>query len=178
MKVLLTISLLLLGLVSFSQSDYQPGHMIEINCLVLDQNSNDSIPFSIVEIIKNDEVIYSSISDFNGAVKFNICSNQLQYDTISFRILGVGYFPKTIEPKIQTDTSLIFLVVQNPKDSITKEKIREFTSSYSSGECGTYELEKAYKENNLYRHCDGRVMSFTEIMEVEGNTNEWEMIKK
>lgn len=169
---------MLLKLNVFSQAEYQLGEIIEIKGYVLNNNnSNDSLPFILVELINNDEKVKAAFTDFDGKFKFNICSKKLKNKNVLLRFSGVGFFEKGLSFEVLKDTTLTMYIDQNKEDTITLDKINDFRLSFFSNECGTYIFQKNYKKNEYYRHCDGRIMKFRELVDNSENLNELDLFK-
>lgn len=177
MKTFLIITMLYCGLTAFSQSDYAPGQLYKIHGLTIDKSSQDTVPLILVEILNKGQRILATTSDFDGQFSFVLCSNKLPNDSLTLRTSGVAYYQETFNFNIISDTTFTLTITADPEKKMTKEKLFEYTRTFIN-ECGTDEYNEAYENNNLYRHCDGRVKTFREIIDSNENLSEWEQINK
>jgi hypothetical protein len=173
----LKIILILFSLKTFGQSGKTlvPGHMCRIPTLTIDKKTKDSIPFVLVEGFIKDERILYGISNIDGEENFQICSNKLSIDTVTFKITAVGYIQDTFKFKLYQDSTLVFTLTADPSKAMTEKKMLEYQNTFFM-QCGTDQVNRLYLENPTYRNCDGRILTYKQISANNEDLNQWDLI--
>lgn len=174
MKETITVFLWILNFVIYGQinNNYTPGKMISITGAIFKDDSTTLSESTSVTFYSGGTIINGNILMHNdGTYIFNFCSNMLTDSIIT--IEAIHNYPKyyfgTITVKLTPNqTYNIFVSRVTEKDNQNRPR------------CGTTEYNNALKQwqedyNNgqLYRHCDGTIMSYTRLKDEGKMTEEW-----
>ena len=158
----------------FGQNDPNKN-VLTINGYTLDQNSKDTIPLTLVELLVNNELILVTKSDLNGQFKFILCLDRVENNKTELILTSKNYEQKRIEIKADKTFKENFFLQPDPYKKIDQEKYIEYSLSKIE-ECGTDRIDKEMALNRYYKHCDGRVKRYNDIDSNE-NMNLWTPIE-
>ena len=177
MRTTLIIITLLVCLTTFGQnkSTYVVGQLYKVSGLTYDKVNKDTVRLVTIELSSNGKPLIASRTDLNGKFHWTVCSNKLWNNSLTIKATTAGYYQRTYDFKLNSDTSIVLSLTPDPKKEITLIKQSEYEHNIFN-EYGTEELEKEYKENAFYKHCDGRILTFKQLMDRKENINEWDKI--
>ncbi|MDP4203060.1 MAG: hypothetical protein Q8861_10210 [Bacteroidota bacterium] len=177
MRTILIITTLFIYLTTYGQkeSTYITGKLYTIDGLTYDKLNKDTVRLVTIELFSNGKQLIATRTDLNGRFRWTVCSNKLLNNSLAIKTTAAGYYQKTYDFKLRSDTLIVLTLVPDPKKEITLKKQSEYEYNLFH-ECGAKELETEYKENAFYRHCDGRILTFKQLMNRKENLNEWNKI--
>jgi len=177
MRTILIITTLFVCFTTFGQNEstYVAGQLFKVSGLTYDKLNKDTVRLVTIELFSKGKPLIATRTDLNGKFHWTVCSNKLWYNSLTIKATAAGYYQRTYDFKLNSDTLIVLNLTPDPKKEITLKKQSELEHNIFN-ECGTEELEKEYKENAFYRHCDGRVLKFKQLTDRKENINEWDKI--
>ncbi len=151
------------------------GEIYKLIGITKDLKTNEVTPLVKIEVFNLERKIASTKSDYNGNFHISFCSNKLKNNDLVVVCTEIGFLKETHKFKFSSDSLLIIKLEHNPNNEVSIEEQIENEKKLIK-DCGTDELKIEYQKNRNYKHCDGRILTFKELISSKENLNEWEIV--
>ncbi|HPE99187.1 MAG TPA: hypothetical protein PKY63_00845 [Bacteroidales bacterium] len=149
-------------------TDFTPGYPIVLRGIVIDKVTHDSVPLAIVELLINSKGIHATRSDFDGGFVLSLCSGRLTKGLLRIQVTVKGYQQDIFEFKVEGDTSVRIELTPDLEGKITEQEVwMKFDDVIEA----KYDIWGGYEK---FRHCDGRIKTYDEIIESGEKWLGWE----
>jgi len=147
--------------------------MINIEFVTIHKDSIFAIPLSVTEIISDSQRIGIVNGDFDGISRWNICSDKIVNNKLTFRVYAINCKPFEKEYLIKSDSKLTINLEYGESEFRTRKERNAFINKkFGIPFCGTNDMIDEELENADYRHCDGKIKKHNEIP--SDKIHEWE----
>lgn len=174
LRIILFFVVLVTAMIGESQ-DTDNG-LITIEGQVLTVKNSDTIPLAIIEVWSDTNLIATGRSDFNGHYIIKLCAHHFINDSIKFKIYGYHQLIKEEWMVKKNNLALNFYLESDSTKTIDRIYLQKKVSE-NTKECGTDELIYYQNENPLFIHCNGSILTYSEVIKLHGNLLGWEIYK-
>jgi len=145
--------------------------------MVVDQASNESFPFVLLDLMDSSGVIDTHATDLDGRFAFCFCDKRLISGRTTLRARGPGYHSAIYTLVAGGDTAMIIPLARDTAISPPSCKDWEaFLRADPRMQCGTEWYEHMRSTNPVMRHCDGTTKRFNDLDVPETRWCEWDRL--
>lgn len=155
-----------------------PGHMRSLSGQILDGTTKDTLALAGITLRSANGPFAAGRTDFDGNFRFRFCSNRLPGKSLTMEFEELGYHSRVIQFDLASDTVITVLLVRDPMFVPTEENRKAYLDRFRTDQppiCGTDRFE--CKNNQLWRHCDGRIDTYQHLIERGEHLEEWEPVQ-